>query len=58
MERKKVATITVDGDKWERFKKIAKLKNRTASQLIRDWINDYLKQNSQLILEDVKPKKE
>jgi len=45
------ANITVDKEKWERFKKLTKLKNSDASKQIRIWIDQFLMENSQLFLE-------
>ena len=42
--------VNVDAEKWERFKKIAKINNSTASQEIRKFIDRYLSENSQLDL--------
>jgi predicted DNA-binding protein len=45
MEKKKTVTITVDTAKWERFKKVTRENNRTASLIIRDEIDRYLKEH-------------
>jgi hypothetical protein len=50
MELKK-ANITVEPRKWERFKRLCKLKNSDASKQIRQWIDQYLVENQQLWLE-------
>ena len=47
----KKTSIEVDVDKFERFKKIAKINNSTAAQEIRKFIDKYLKENSQLELQ-------
>jgi len=49
MNEKKIS-INVDSEKWERFKKIAKINNSTASQEVRKCVEKYLKENSQLEL--------
>jgi len=49
---KKTVTVTVEKDTWERFKKVARINNRNASQLFRDYIKEYLSKNSQLILKE------
>ena len=49
MTDKKV-NLNVNAEKWERFKKIAKINNSTASQEIRKFIDRYLSENSQLDL--------
>ena len=46
MDNVKVVNIRVDGDKWEEFKKIAKLNESDASKEVRKFINKYLKDNS------------
>ncbi len=52
------ATVRVDRDKWERFKRICKAKNLDASKQIRMWIDQFLADNSQLFLEmEAKTKK-
>lgn len=50
MANKKTVTITVDEQKWKRFKAVAKVKNRNASQLIRDYMDKYLSENSQVTI--------
>ena len=49
MEKTK-ATMEVNAKKWERFKKIAKINNSTASQEFRKFMDRYLAENSQLDL--------
>jgi len=44
------ANFNIDSEKWDRFKKIAKLKDSTAAQEIRKSIDKYLSENSQLEL--------
>ncbi len=51
MDEMKKATILVESEKWERFKKIAKKKQSDASKEIRKFIDKYLAENSQLFLE-------
>ncbi len=46
----KVVNVRVDDQKWERFKKIAKLNESDASKEIRKAINKYLSENTQLDL--------
>ncbi len=46
----KLVNIRVDDQKWENFKKIAKLNESDASKEVRKFINKYLKENSQLDL--------
>ena len=40
-------TLRADGELIEAFKKIAKDNNRTASQLVRDFMQDYVSKNGQ-----------
>ena len=51
MEEMKKATILVEPDKWERFRKIAKKKQSDASKELRKFIDRYLAENSQLWIE-------
>ena len=51
MDEMKKATILVESEKWERFKKIAKKKQSDASKEIRKFIDKYLAENSRLFLE-------
>ena len=44
------ANFNIDSDKWERFKKIAKINDSSGSQEIRKFIDKYLSENSQLDL--------
>ncbi len=46
----KVINIRVDDQKWERFKKVAKLNESDASKEVRKFINKYLSENAQLDL--------
>jgi len=46
------ANITVDKAKWERFKKLTKINNSDASKEIRKLIDRYLKEYSQLTLDE------
>ncbi len=46
----KLVHVRVDEQKWERFKKIAKLNESDASKEIRKAINKYLSENAQLDL--------
>jgi len=46
----KKANITVEPDKWERFKKLTKIKQSDASKEIRKFIDEWLSKNSQLEL--------
>jgi len=46
----KVVHVRVDEQKWERFKKIAKLNESDASKEVRKAINKYLSENAQLEL--------
>lgn len=46
----KVVNVRVDEQKWERFKKIAKLNESDASKEVRKAINRYLSENAQLDL--------
>jgi len=46
------ANITVDKAKWERFKKLTKINNSDASKEIRKLIDRYLKEHSQLTLDE------
>ena len=48
----KTKNIRVDEQKWERFKRIAKLNESDASKEIRKFINKYLAENAQLLLKD------
>ena len=57
MEEMKKATILVEPDKWERFRKIAKKKQSDASKELRKFIDRYLSENSQLFLEMEKTKR-
>lgn len=47
MENNATFTCRVDKDLCEQFKKIAKDNNRTASQLVRDFMANYVKKNGQ-----------
>ena len=49
MSNKNQGTFTCRGDKEliDAFKRIAKNNNRTASQLVRDYMMEYVKKNSQ-----------
>lgn len=48
MEQKQATfTFQVDENLKKTFKKIAKDNNRTASQLMRDWMQEYVKKNGQ-----------
>ena len=49
-EHKRV-NFNVDPEKWERFKKVAKLKNSDANKELRKFIDKYLSENGQLALE-------
>ena len=51
MEEMKRVNIYVEPSKWERFKKIAKVKHSDASKEIRKMIDAYLAENHQLFLE-------
>jgi len=51
-QRKKVVNITVDEQKWKRFKAVAKANNRNASMLIRDFIEEYLAKNAQMTISE------
>jgi len=44
----KLVNIRVDEQKWERFKKIAKLNESDASKELRKFINKYLSENIEL----------
>jgi hypothetical protein len=46
----RVATFNVDKEKWERFKKVARINNSDPSKELRKFIDDYLSKNSQLML--------
>jgi len=46
----KVVNIRIDSDKWEKFKKIAKLNESDASKEVRKFVNRYLSDNAQLDL--------
>jgi len=48
---KKLVTLRIDEDIWERFKKIARLKDSDANKELRKLIKQYLAENSQLFLE-------
>ena len=48
---KKLVTLRVDEDIWERFKKIARAKDSDANKELRKLIKQYLAENSQLFLE-------
>jgi hypothetical protein len=53
MERKEEfirATVQVDRKKWERFRKIAKMRHSDASKEIRKFVDRYLAENAQLEL--------
>jgi len=44
------ANINIDKDMWERFKRVAKHNDSTASQLVRLFVKDYMSKNSRLEL--------
>ncbi len=48
---KKLVTLRIDQDIWERFKKIARLKDSDANKELRKLIKQYLAENSQLFLQ-------
>ena len=50
MSYKKVS-VNVDGEKWEKFKKLAKYMNSDTNKEIRKFIDKYLAEHSQLFLE-------
>lgn len=39
--------VRIDADLLATFHKIARANNRTGSQLVRDWVIEYVKQNRQ-----------
>lgn len=49
MEEKKRLTLLVDMDIFEKFKKLAKEQNRTAGNLGTKLVNDYVKENENII---------
>lgn len=52
MNEKKIkrANFDIDAQKWDRFRKISKINESTATQEIRKFINKYLSDNAQLKL--------
>jgi len=46
----KKATINVEAQKWEDFKKIAKLNQSDSNKEIRKFIDEYLSKNAQLTM--------
>ena len=46
----KKISVNVDGEKWQRFKKLAKLNNSDTNKEIRKFIDRYLAEHSQLFL--------
>lgn len=49
--KNKRVNFNVDPQKWERFKKVSKLKNSDANKELRKFIDKFLSENSQLALE-------
>jgi len=50
-EKRKLITLRVDEDMWERFKKIAKAKDSDAAKEMRKLIRRYVAENSQMLVE-------
>lgn len=47
MEKNKTMVVRIDADLLATFHKIARANNRTGSQLVRDWVIEYVKKNRQ-----------
>lgn len=45
MEKNKTMVVRINADLLASFQKIARENNRTGSQLVRDWVIEYVKQN-------------